>query len=246
MKALQNIQYEAQQIVIELADREINRLKGNYNLFEVWMSGKGNPMVNSYRNEVDLYASVEKYVYMTQYKSWNRELNQYELPSEFPNNYRAIRNMYYDKSLANMVYELRLLLSPSWEARYREDFIAQNMAKLNRALAKHIDDIKSLNGYFHAYHSGPMAGKKDEGYVAIQDEYDLEKYITDKLGNVVKKVVLIEKEKDYPYNMSNPYFDDIYDVELKDGRKFQVVRSYGRPNWAGNVSYKEQIQVKYA
>jgi len=107
-------------------------------------------------------------------------------------------------------------------------------------------EIESLNGYFQAYHSGPMAGKKDEGYVAIQDEYDLEKYITNKLGNVVKKVVLIEKEKDYPYNPSNPYFHDIYDVELKDGRKFQVVRSYGRPNWAGNVSYKEQIQVKYA
>jgi hypothetical protein len=53
--------------------------------------------------------------------------------------------MYYDKSLANMVYELRLLLSPSWEARYREDFIGQNMAKLNRALAKHIDDNMSAS-----------------------------------------------------------------------------------------------------
>ena len=140
MNALQNIQSEARIIVEQLAEREINRLKGNYNSFEVWMAGKGNPMVNSYRNEVDVYASVEKYVYMTQYKSWNHELGKYEFPSEFPNNYRAIRNMYYDKSLANMVYELRLLLSPSWEARYREDFIGQNMVKLNRALAKHIDD----------------------------------------------------------------------------------------------------------
>lgn len=140
MKALQNIQNEARIIVEQLAEREINRLKGNYNLFEVWMAGKGNPIVNSYRNEADVYASVEKYVYMTQYKSYNRELSKFELPSEFPNNYRAIRSMYNDKSLANMVYELRLLLSPSWEARYREDFIGQNMVKLNRALAKHIDD----------------------------------------------------------------------------------------------------------
>ena len=140
MKALQNIQNEARIIVEQLAEREINRLKGNYNLFEVWMAGEGNPVMGKYDSKVDIYSSVEKYVYMTQYKSYNHELSKFVLPSEFPNNYRAIRNMYYDKSLANMVYELRLLLSPSWEARYREDFIIQNMAKLNRALAKHIDD----------------------------------------------------------------------------------------------------------
>ncbi len=140
MNALQNIQNEARIIVEQLAEREINRLKGNYNLFEVWMAGEGNPVIGKYDSKVDVYSSVEKYVYMTQYKSWNHELGKYELPSGFPNNYRAIRNMYYDKSLANMVYELRLLFSSSWEARYREDFIAQNMAKLNRALAKHLTD----------------------------------------------------------------------------------------------------------
>ena len=140
MKALQNIQYEAQQIVIELADREINRLKGNYNLFEVWMAGAGNPIKDRYNDRIDNYSSVEKYVYMTQYKRWNHELSKYELPLMFSNNYREIRSMYNDKSLANMVYELRLLFSSSWEARYREDFIAQNMAKLNRALAKYLTD----------------------------------------------------------------------------------------------------------
>jgi hypothetical protein len=145
MNALLEIQNEARVIVEQLAEREINRLKGNYNLFEVWMSGKNNPVMTGYHNEVNAYSSVEKYVYITQYKSYNHELGKYELPSEFPNNYRAIRNMYYDKSLANMVYELRLLLSPSWEARYREDFIGQNMAKLNRALAKHIDDNMSAS-----------------------------------------------------------------------------------------------------
>lgn len=145
MKALQNIQNEASIIVEQLAEREINRLKDNYNLFEVWMAGEGNPVMRNYENKVDLFSSVEKYVYMTQYKRWNHELSKYELPSEFPNNYRAIRNMYYDKSLANMVYELRLLLSPSWEARYREAFIDTNMVKLNRALAKHIDDNMSAS-----------------------------------------------------------------------------------------------------
>ena len=145
MNALQNIQNEARVIVEQLAEREINRLKGNYNLFEVWMAGKNNPVMNGYHNEVNAYSSVEKYVYMTQYKSYNHELSKFVLPSEFPNNYRAIRSMYYDKSLANMVYELRLLLSPSWEGRYREDFIGQNMVKLNRALAKHIDDNMSAS-----------------------------------------------------------------------------------------------------
>jgi hypothetical protein len=140
MKALQNIQNEARIIVEQLAEREINRLKGNYNLFEVWMAGEGNPVIGKYNSKVDIYSSVEKYVYMTQYKRWNHELSKYELPLMFSNNYREIRSMYNDKSLANMVYELRLLLSSSWEARYREDFIGQNMAKLNRALAKHIDD----------------------------------------------------------------------------------------------------------
>ena len=140
MKALLEIQNEAKVIVEQLAEREINRLKGNYNLFEVWMAGEGNPVIGKYDGKIDSYSSVEKYVYMTQYKSWNHELSKYELPSAFPNNYRDIRNMYHDKSLSNMVYELRLLLSSSWEARYCENFIAQNMAKLNRALAKHIDD----------------------------------------------------------------------------------------------------------
>jgi len=140
MKALQNIQNEARIIVEQLAEREINRLKGNYNLFEVWMAGEGNPVMGKYDSKVDIYSSVEKYVYMTQYKSYNHELSKFVLPLVFPSNYRDIRNMYRDKSLSNMVYELRLLLSQSWEARYHEAFISANMVKLNRALAKHIDD----------------------------------------------------------------------------------------------------------
>ena len=52
MKALQNIQNEARIIVEQLAEREINRLKGNYNSFEVWMAVEGNPIMSSYRNEV--------------------------------------------------------------------------------------------------------------------------------------------------------------------------------------------------
>ena len=140
MKALQNIQNEASIIVEQLAEREINRLKGNYNSFEVWMAGEGNPIMRNYENKVDIYSSVEKYVYMTQYKRWNHDLGKYELPNEYPSEYRKQRDMFYNKECANAVNELRLLLSPSWEARYHEAFISANMVKLNRALAKHIDD----------------------------------------------------------------------------------------------------------
>ena len=141
MNALKQIQNEAKIIVTQLAAREISRMKENYNLFEVWMAGEGNPIVDKYYpGNVDLYSSVEKYVYMTQNKRYNIELGKFELPLEFPSNYREIRNMYNDKSLGNLVYELRLMLRSSWENNYREDFIAQNMVKLNRALAKHIND----------------------------------------------------------------------------------------------------------
>jgi hypothetical protein len=144
MNALQNIQNEAKVIVEQLAEREINRLKDNYNLFEVWMAGENNPVMGRYDNKVDMYSSVEKYVYMTQYKNWNHELGKYELPLLFPSNYREIRSMYNDKSLSNMVSELRMMIS-NWEDRYRETFIDQNMVKLNRALAKHIDDNMSAS-----------------------------------------------------------------------------------------------------
>jgi hypothetical protein len=53
--------------------------------------------------------------------------------------------MSYSKDLMFMVYELQLQIRNNWEANYREDFIAQNMAKLNRALAKHIDDNMSAS-----------------------------------------------------------------------------------------------------
>ena len=143
MKALQNIQYEAQQIVLELADRQINGMKAKYNEFQNWMSIENNPVVQErYNGEqvVNEYDSAHKYVYMTMFKRYNHALQQYELPVSYPSDYKGQREMSYSKDLMFMVYELQLQLRSGWEARYREDFIAQNMAKLNRALAKHIDD----------------------------------------------------------------------------------------------------------
>jgi hypothetical protein len=148
MKALQNIQNEAQQIVIELADRQINGMKAKYNEFQNWMSIENNPVAEQrYSGEIVIneFTSAHKYVYMTMFKRYNHELQQYELPTHYPSDYKAQREMSYSKDLVYMVYELQLQIRNNWESIYREDFIAQNMAKLNRALAKHIDDNMSAS-----------------------------------------------------------------------------------------------------
>ena len=156
MNALQNIQNEAKVIVEQLAEREINRLKDNYNLFEVWMAGENNPVMGKYDNKVDMYSSIEKYVYMNYFSTWNSEFNCLEKPKHYPSEYRQRREMFYNKECANMVSELRLLINASWEDRYRESFIDQNMVKLNRALAKHIDDNMSASD-IHVYVGGDGA-----------------------------------------------------------------------------------------
>lgn len=138
MNALENIQNEAKVIVEQLTDRQINGMKERYNEFLKWMGIGGNALVNNYGGGVDIYQSPHKYIYMTQFKKWNRELNQYELPIAYSSDYRGKREMDYNKDLAFQVYELRLQISEKWEDRYREDFTNANMAKLNRALAKHL------------------------------------------------------------------------------------------------------------
>ena len=142
MKALQNIQSEAKQIVEQLAHRQIEGMKQKYQQFQEWVAIDGNPLMSRSYNgdQVNEYNSAHKYVYMTQYKNWNHELKQYGLPAHYPTEYSLQREMDYNKELVFMVYELRLQVSRNWEASYREDFIAQNMVKLNRALAKHLTD----------------------------------------------------------------------------------------------------------
>jgi hypothetical protein len=140
MKALENIQNEAKQIVEQLADRQINNMKGRYNKFLEWLKIEGNVIIANYSDRVDMYQSAHKYIYMTQYKTYNRDLGQFELPVAYPSDYRGQSGMNYNKDLMFQVGELRLQISEKWENRYREDFIGQNMVKLNRALAKHIND----------------------------------------------------------------------------------------------------------
>ena len=148
MKALQNIQNEAKQIVEQLADRQISGMKAKYNEFRKWMSIENNPVVeHRYNGEIVIneYNSAHKYVYMTMFKRYNHQSQQFELPVSYPSDYKGQREMAYSKDLLYVVYELQLQIRNNWESIYREDFIAQNMAKLNRALAKHVNDEMSAS-----------------------------------------------------------------------------------------------------
>lgn len=148
MKALQNIQNEAKQIVEQLADRQISGMKAKYNEFQKWMSIENNPVVQKrYTGEVMIneFESAHKYVYMTMFKRYNHQSQQFELPVSYPSDHKGQREMSYHKDLLYVVYELQLQIRNNWEANYREDFIAQNMAKLNRALAKHVNDDMSAS-----------------------------------------------------------------------------------------------------
>jgi len=148
MKALQNIQNEAKQIVEQLADRQISGMKAKYNEFQKWMSIENNPVIQKrYTGEVMVneFESAHKYVYMTMFKRYNHQSQQFELPVSYPSDYKGQREMAYSKDLLYVVYELQLQLRNNWEANYREDFIAQNMVKLNRALAKHLNDEMSAS-----------------------------------------------------------------------------------------------------
>lgn len=145
MNALNEIQNEAKVIVEQLADRQINDMKKSYNEFLEWMSIDGNELRSGYGNQVDTYQSAHKYIYMTQFKKYNQELGQYELPVAYPSDYRGRGEMNYYKDLMYMVNDLRTMMMSNWEAKYREAFIGANMVKLNRALAKDITNDMSAN-----------------------------------------------------------------------------------------------------
>ena len=144
MNALVNIENKARVIVEQLADKEINRMEDLYNGFAMWMNEPGNAIISPYGhasnpNPIDTYGSVEKYVYMTQFERYDRELCKYVRPTEYPTSYRERREMYYNKQLVNMVEEIRLVVQGQ-EGNYRKQFISANMFKLNRALAKHLNN----------------------------------------------------------------------------------------------------------
>ena len=139
MNALVNIENKARVIVEQLADKEINRMEDQHNEFIKWLNEPSNALIGKWDDKIDTYGSVAKYVYMTKYDQWDRELGKYVLPTEYPTSYRDQQQMFYNKSLANMVGEIRLVNQGGLK-RYREEFISANMYKLHRALNKHLDD----------------------------------------------------------------------------------------------------------
>jgi hypothetical protein len=144
MNALVNIQLEAQVIVEQLADRQISEMKQRYNEYQEWVQIASNPVMrDSYYNDnssIDEYESIFKYIYMTKFKQYNHELKQSVLSTVYPTDRKAQRGMAYDKGLIFQVMELRDQTRANWDVSYREQFIAGNMIKLNRALAKHLTD----------------------------------------------------------------------------------------------------------
>jgi hypothetical protein len=138
MNALNEIQNEAKVIVEQLADRQINDMKKLNDEFNVWLEIDGNAVINNWGNNVDLYNTAYKYVYMNFYRVYNRETCVYEKPKSYNNTYEERTAMGYSKNLMYMVNDLRTMIASNWEVKYRELFIAANMVKLNRALAKDI------------------------------------------------------------------------------------------------------------
>ena len=142
MMALQNIRKEAQTIVEQLADRQIAGMLDRKLGFTEWMEEDGNPvMYDSFRmeNEVDLYESIRKYIYVNFYKVWDHELGQYVADSEpYQRGYKTSRK--FGKEERSLVEELYMMTRKGWMESYREQFVTANMGKLNRALAKHLTD----------------------------------------------------------------------------------------------------------
>ena len=149
MNALQNIQNEAKVIVEQLADKQINEMLARKEAFMNWYEQDGNAVMVQYYSDYnipqrDFYESTEKYIYLTQHRTWIRERNQYETPTQYISGYKGSRGE-MGKDELNLVSELRLMTGSNWMERYREDFIKANMFKLDRALAKHLTNEMSAS-----------------------------------------------------------------------------------------------------
>lgn len=128
MNALQDIQNAAQTIVEQLAERQINQLKQLRSKFNEWSGG----WLCSDK--------VYEFVYLNTVYNYNTETKQHEPVTKVPEDkwhmYKVIRQ---DKNRIQMYNDI-MNQHREWEAKFTALFIAQNMAKLNRALAKHIND----------------------------------------------------------------------------------------------------------
>jgi len=140
MNALNRISEEAKVIVTDLATKQVNDMKACFVKYQEWI--KENGEVIRY-GEVCHYDGIKKFVYMTEHKRWGG--SSYDLPITYTEKdaYSAIRN---NGNLTFYVSTLESQLRLNWEEKYMESFIASNMFKLQRALAKHLtNDMVATN-----------------------------------------------------------------------------------------------------
>ena len=130
MNALQDIQNAAQTIVEQLAERQVNQLKHLHSKFNEWNGGPN----------VLCSDKVYEFVYLNTIYNYNTESKQFEPATKVPEDkwhvYKVIRQ---DKNRIQMYNDIMMQYG-EWEAKFTSLFIAQNMVKLNRALAKHINE----------------------------------------------------------------------------------------------------------
>ena len=160
MNALEEIKLEAQVIVEQLADRQINGMKKHYDEYQEWTKITNKPLMGtSYLPhgggmEVNLpsspplseYESIFKFIYMTENWKYDHEAKKYVLPLTYPTTYKEKMHMRNDKYLMFKVINLQTQTREGWEMRYREEFIMGNMVKLNRALAKYLTNDMTASG----------------------------------------------------------------------------------------------------
>jgi hypothetical protein len=158
MNALQDIQNAAQIIVEQLADRQVNQIKQLQAQFNEW---NGRPSINSDR--------VYEYVYRTYIKKWNQVTGKYEPVTEVPGEWDIYKTISKDKVYKSICNDI-MLQYREWETPFKSLFISQNLIKLNRALAKHLNqqqtatNIKVTVGGDGAEVEADVDGKRFVGF----------------------------------------------------------------------------------
>lgn len=130
MNALQDIQNAAQTIIEQLAERQVNQLKHLRSRFNEWNGGSN--ILNSDR--------VYEFVYLNTIYNYNTETKQFELVTEVPEDKQRVYRVISRDKNKNQMYNDIMMQYGEWEAKFTALFIAQNIKKLNRALAKHINE----------------------------------------------------------------------------------------------------------
>lgn len=130
MNALTDITNQAKQIVEQLAERQVNQLKQLRSKFNEWNGGPN----------ILCSDKVDEFIYLNTVYNYNAETKQHEPVTKVPEDkwhvYKVIRQ---DKNRIQMYNDIMMQYG-EWEERFKTMFIAQNMVKLNRALAKHVTE----------------------------------------------------------------------------------------------------------